>query len=71
MTRCSNCSSAVLGHEVLRVHHGDQLVTALCRACVGPAAKPRITLTRNSATDTFEYEQYTCVRPLSAPDNGF
>lgn len=64
MKDCSNCGSELLGEDVLHVAHRGRIVAALCSQCVAPAAKPRVTLKRETARDAFEYDQYVCVEPL-------
>lgn len=64
MKHCSNCGAEALGDDVIHVAHRGRVVAVICSECAGPAAKPRVTLSRASAKDSFAYEQYVCVEIL-------
>lgn len=66
MDICSNCNNVASGQDVLRVAHRGRVVAVICGPCAAPAAKPRITLSRTSDQDHFEYAQYVCVEALSS-----
>lgn len=65
MDTCSNCEGPLRGEDVIHVAHRGRIVTALCTQCVSIAAKPRVTLTRDSSKDHFSYGQYVCVETLN------